>query len=139
MKVLPHSASEGDVIAVVEQFVDLAVADQWPDALALVEPPTEQSYVLSPDEAKNLVRNYGGPEPLADGSTVELTSVSTAHGKSPNDNAVLWYEDVLEDGGIGWIDYVVPLDGEWSDLCFQFGIHRREDGVRLMFWGMDVP
>jgi hypothetical protein len=139
VKVLPISASEADVIGVVEQFVDLAAADQWPDALALVEPPTKESYVLSPNEAKNLVRNYGWPEPLADGSTVELTPVSTARGKSPNDDAVLWYEDVREDGAIGWVDYVVPLDGEWSDLCFQFEIYRREDGVRLMFWGMDVP
>ncbi len=139
MKKLPLNATKEDLIAAVEDWVDLLVGKRYQKALDYIYPMSYPEW--GAEYLENWIKNYGFDQPLKDGSTVEITPRNEAKGRQCNRVFEASDPQIDESTGlelVAMIFYDVPLDGQWSDLTVQFNVCKFENNLVLDMQGFNV-
>lgn len=131
MTILPHDASDEDILKVVREWVELLAQNRYEEAFALTGYASTDEW--SPELLHLLTANYGDLEPRQDGETFEVTSLYDnpilPAGRKSSYQDVEWQPE--NRGCVGWVHFDLPLDGEWSDLTAVFKINQVTDGLAL--------
>jgi hypothetical protein len=126
MIALADSRSEAAVRAVIESWIALLVAGRTGEALALLVP----SERWTPELLDTVVRHYGFIEPRRDGKTFSVTPIASAVGGG-SCFTVEWLSQPAPDGRVGWAQFNLPLNGEWSDVTATFDLLETAGGLCL--------
>lgn len=130
---LPASATDEQILQIAREWADALARDDYEAAYNMTG--HDPYYQWTPDLIRTVVSNYGGVEPLGDGSTCRVTPLDSAQG-GPTPRHVVARRTVPADAsgardlGAVWFD--LPLDGEWSDLTATFEIVSEEDELHLV-------
>jgi hypothetical protein len=123
------------VRSAIERWVRLLGDLRFYDAMAMLAPSKDWTAEL----LATVIRNYGFIEPLASGRTFAVTPIESAVGEGPRFE-VTWFDTGVErrpdDARVGFADYDLPLNDEWSDVTATFDIVDSADG--LVLWLDDV-
>ncbi len=141
MKRLAEFANEEMILRAVEEWVDLLVEKRFQDALDFLHPRNYMGFTA--ESLENWISNYGSHEPREDGRVMEVTPRHAATGKRYNCDYDRCYPDAGEGAGVvldavGYVDYDLPLNGEWSDLTAQFFVCKYEHVLVLDLVGLRV-
>jgi hypothetical protein len=123
---LPRNASDEQILDVIRAWVELLAQERYEEAFQmLLYHPAEH---WSPELIKTIITNYGFIEPREDGATFKVTSLKDNPEGQPF-HGVEWYGD--DPNGpteyLGMAAFILPLNGEWSDVTAMFDIVE-EDG-----------
>lgn len=119
---LPLNATDAQILDAVRQWAAALAAEDYAGALAMVEARSH----WTPELLRTVITHYGSVEPMRDGSTYRVTSLSAAQGgPSPR------HEVDRDDDRISvWFD--LPLNGQWSDLTATFDVVPRNGQLVLV-------
>lgn len=142
VKVLPVDASDGQILEVCREWVNLVAAGRVADAIDLLYVPTtyHASQHWTPVSLQTYIGNYGSWEPLDDGRVVRITSLTSARvpvGR-PDFKPHVDVVRLTRDRMAGSVDLDVPLDGEWSDLTAQFEFAPVDGGIGISLYDLHV-
>lgn len=120
-----------DIRPFVENWLKLIADGRVQDACWMLDEPNNYGVIWTPELIGELIFEYLDLEaerPLA--SVVSDPSLLPEHRQ-------------LEVGAFNycsgyWLDYDVPLDGEWSDLTAQFEFYERNDGFAVVLHDLHV-
>lgn len=129
IRVLPLSASDDDIKALIVEWSELLASGRFADALAMFT-SADGPDVLTPELLARTIAGYGVPEPHPDGEVFAITSLSTRpdadeiiRDKIRVNRKNLYGLDPAR--YLGMVHYDdVPLNGERSDLTARFHIQR---------------
>ena len=128
---LPRDASDANILALVDDWVELLAEERYGEALELV---AARSY-WTVDLLRAVIQGYGIPEPHPSGRSFRVTSPRTATtgANSPSAPArtVNRWEEPNDVNCIGAVQYDLPIDGHWSDLTALFEIVQDGDWLAL--------
>jgi hypothetical protein len=128
MILLPSDADDGAILAAVRRFVDLLAEEKYPEAWSLIDPwPGYANW--TPELIQTVVRNYGSPEPMADGRVFKVTPLNQAPPRPKSAHHAV--ERYHHQDRPGHVLFDVPLNGEWSDLTISFDLIRKDGGLVL--------
>ena len=137
MKVIANRPSDREVLAVVEEWVELLAQGQYAGALSLVE----HDSVWTAADLQELIESYGPPPPPHDQIPSRVTSVEAAVVSDCQPaRTVSWYpphpnrEASLE----ALVHFDLPVNGTWSDLTALFWVKRIGSGYVLMLEDVHV-
>jgi hypothetical protein len=125
MPAVISSRSDTAVVLVIERWLEYLVAEEYPEALAMLA----ASELWTPELLQRVIFNYGFIEPHPRGTTFVVTPVATATGDGPRVQ-VTWFGEPTQ-GAVGYARYDLPLNGEWSDVTASFDILETPEGLTL--------
>ena len=142
MKLLAPDASDGEILALCRDWVDLVAAGRIAKALNLLHVPARYapSQHWTPASLRKYIENHGSWDPLPDGRRRRVTPIATAvapedrPGHRPRTDI---YRD-RDGSGRGTVELDLPLDGTWSDLTAQFDFGPLDDGVAVALYDLHV-
>jgi len=123
VELLPKSASDGDILDLIRRWVELLAGGRYAEALQLLDARSH----WTPELLERVIRNYGSPDPTADGSTYRVTSLATA-----TDDLRPRHEIERYSSGRASVLFDLPLNGRWSDLTACFDVEEGPTGLRLV-------
>ena len=133
MKTLPASATDEQILQIARDWAEALAREDYEAAYNMTG--HDPYYHWTPDLIRTVVRNYGGVEPLGDGSTCRVTPLDSAQGGPTPRHIVERRSDFARATGaqeVGSVWFDLPLDGEWSDLTVTFRIFREDDELHLV-------
>jgi hypothetical protein len=110
-------ASDDELLATVDEWVELLVQERYDDALANMRAREH----WTSDLLRQVISGYGFSEPHPSGSRFRVTSPKEASGRQHYRRVDRWTE-ANAIGAIGVILYDLPLNGKWSDVTALFDI-----------------
>jgi len=117
----------GAFIALVRDWFTLLSQGEVEAAAAMIDAENSYGVRWGAQEIQAALREYS-----RDGETPKVTNPSSVAGEGRSDFGA------FDDGGGYWLDYAVPLDGEWSDLTAQFEFHVQGDRFAFVLHDMHV-
>ncbi len=125
---LSASASDAEILAVVESWVAFLVAEDYERAYGMTA--HEPYYQWTAKLIREVIEGYGLPDPHPEGP-FKVTPLATAKG-----GPTPWHKVERDDpprcnGAIANVWFDLPLNGEWSDLTATFSIHPLDEGIVL--------
>lgn len=142
MRLLSLNATDGEILALCRQWVDLVAAGQLDQAIDLLCVPDacHQEQRWTADTLRTYVGNYGSWDPIGDGSFWCVTPIESARMPSDSPNFQPHADVCRYDGRphSGCVDFDLPLNGEWSDLTAQFEFSPVDDGIGLSLYDLHV-
>ena len=125
---LPASASDAEVLAVVERWAGLLAAEDYEGAYGMTahEPYFEWTAQLM----REVIEGYGLPDPHPDGP-FKVSPLETAKGGPAPRRRVNHDDPSKRNGAIGDVWFDLPLNGECSDLTATFSLYRSDGGIVL--------
>lgn len=131
MKVLPHHPSDVEVLDVVRAWARLLAEEDYASAFALTE--HDPYYLWTPSLIRDVIAGYGSPCDRR-GPRHRVTPIEYASGRDNPRQTITWFDrsgdERSQQARVGYVEFDLPLDGEWSDLTATFEIQRR--GGRLV-------
>jgi hypothetical protein len=122
-------ASAGDVdtqlLEWIRDWLDLLAAGRLAEACQRLDEPNSHGVIWTPETIGEALRETFGPGSrfvVAHPEGPRFTSARAATGVERHDGGA------FTDGSGFWLDYDVPLNGEFSDLTAQFEFHWRGPG-----------
>jgi hypothetical protein len=140
VRVLPPDATDDEIVTLCREWVDLMAAGRTPEALDLLWIPDDydDSQRWTPARLVGYIANYGNSQPTPDGTRWTITppeAAAVGERGAPRKPEVGRLDDHPSSG---WVDYDLPLNGEWSDLTAQFEFRRVEGGTRVSLYDLHV-
>jgi hypothetical protein len=126
---LPLTASKEDILKVVESWVEALAQGDYKQAYEMTYHLPDDPY--TPEFLPTWLANYGWHE------TYQVTSLNAVspkpEGQVPPYRDVDFFKTLPAENGstVGYIDFDLPLNGEWSDLTAQFDIWQLNDSLVL--------
>lgn len=139
MKILPTREA---VLPFAYEWVDLLARDRYEEAFDLLYHPTNEEW--TPEIMRQLVANYGSLQPFHDGRTFRITPPSSAVLGADRTNTtqeICWCDEGERERRpqqAGFLDFDVPLNGQWSDLTLTFNVNEQPSGYVLELTGIHV-
>ena len=135
MKTLETLASDEQILAVVREWVEALVRDDYDVAFEITA--HDPYYDWSPESMRSVIQNYGSIVPMADGSLYHVTSLADTTGESIPRHEVERMTQPrpvpnTEESVIGHVFFELPLNGEWSDLAATFEVRMSKERLHLV-------
>lgn len=108
---------EAELLAWARDWFELLAEGRLAEACARLDEPTSYGMVWTPEAIVGLVRETFGPETRFAAAHPEGPRFTSARAASGRERPSV---GAFADGSGFWLDYDVPLNGEFSDLTAQF-------------------
>jgi len=126
---LPRQASDEEILAILNAWIELLAQGEDEAAFQMFcyAPDTH----WSPKLIRTVITNYGFIEPLKDGSSYQVTSLTQTQGQPFHE--VDWWEPDSNTPArcVGIVLYTMPLNGIWSDVTADFTIIETDGELAL--------
>jgi hypothetical protein len=125
----PPTASDEELLAAIDQWVELVADEHYDDALAFL--PARDYW--TPDLLSRVIRGYGLLEAHPSGTSFRVTSPTTAGpGSKTRYRQVDRWPEPNQIGTVGVLQYDLPLNGQWSDVTALFDLRPHDDILDLV-------
>ena len=119
---LAVNPTDEEILAFVEQWIDCLSSGDFDCAYRMTA--QDPYYAWTPELISLTIAGYGLREPRSDGRVFAVTDRASAVGRGPRRTVD---RDSVPPGSFAFVEYDLPLNGEWSDLTATFRLERREN------------
>jgi hypothetical protein len=134
MVVLRVDATDEEILGVVRRWVELLAAQDYAAAMDLTA--HDEYYEWKPDLMRQVIEGYGLPEPHPRGPFRVTPLAEASGGRKPRHEVVRWDPPEARPEhnamALGYVEFDLPLNGEWSDLTASFEIQQRSKGLLVL-------
>jgi hypothetical protein len=109
----------------VRSFFQLIAHGQWHSALAYLDLPSSYGRTWTQREIEKELETYGS-------NGIAISSPTSTSGTPYTSTGV------FNDGSGFWLDFSVPLNGNWSDLTAQFEFKKTTEGYAVALEDLHV-
>jgi len=110
----------------IEAWFQQLSAGNWSEVISMLDEPNAYGVKWGESEIRNSIEEYSRSKlwVVTDAKSLD-TSGHTSFGE-------------FNDGSGYWLDYDIPLNGEWSDLTAQFEFRKRGTGYAVVLHDIHV-
>ena len=130
-----------DILPFVKQWLQLLSEGKLTEACALIDEPAYDDVKWTPELILEIVSDTFSPESRFYRLHPEGPMFTSPYDLEEQTWLIRdWLESGLgvENKGVFYFDYNVPLNGAWSDLSALFEFHRRENGCVVVLRDLEV-
>jgi hypothetical protein len=152
METLPLTATDEEIFDFACRWTQLLVDEDYQAAFDMLcyVPRTQkfkqpgESAFSNATELETYIVNYGYHEPIPGESTYKVTPIETAYPAWPgvlqSHRRLIRHElNHLYPGQLGWLDWDLPLNGEWSDLQASLDMMQQDGRLVFILTSLRIP
>jgi hypothetical protein len=123
---------EAELVQFARSWFRMLARGDWESALASIDEPNMYGIRWTKEDIVQLLHDTYGP-----GSLVQTAAPTAFSDPDTASGTERYTVDELDAGGF-WLDYDVPLNGEFSDLTAQFEFHPRSSRYAVILHDLHV-
>lgn len=152
MEPLPLTATDEEIFDFACRWTQLLVDEDYQAAFDMLcyVPQTHQfkqsneSVFSNATELETCIVNYGYHEPIPGEPTYKVTPIETVYDPWPD--TLQWQRSLIRHelnhlypGHLGWLDWFLPLNGEWSDLKATLDMMQQDGRLVFILTSLRIP
>ena len=138
MIIVPLSASDKAILAVIHRWVDALAAQDYVGAAALLT-PADNERDWPPSLVEEVISAYKAPGgPSLSRVTSPTSAMQEAGSAALHAEVTRWPQPRARRDVVGMVEYNLPLNGVWSDLTAIFWLRSLPDGLALELYDIHI-